>query len=727
MLQIPTEELLVTDEDVFAAFQLDTPELKPVQTALDHGNQELAKKLLIQHMETRRSPQFLYDYRSLPLTPIDTDTCPYSFQSSLGLCGNLKDFCLHVAHRLMDDHIYILPGNRKRQVNLGKNWEHMIHFNFNEDMGKFHRSYLDMMVRGQFFESLCILYHETGDTKVLDFFEEFLQVYFRTYPLSVVHTEPSANRFQYTEDRDVMSVGWLAVVYTSLFYTRVPYEISYSLSFEILKRIWFLGIQFRRFDQDSYRPYNHHMWERGLVPFILGTVFPEIPAFTAMKDRGAAIVRRHILEDFNPSGGYSEHSIAYWSGAAVGEMLYRGIYLARLNNESLLDQETTNRMNATFHVLAMLCPPGPRYPSLGDNGGPMTDPILNIGCRTMKHAECEAILKIRTYNQSISDSQSPSITYDPSCNQDAPIHLPLDFCDQDAGFICSKSGYRKRDNYLLMSAKVNCGYSGHNHMDMLSLFLTMRGEEIIGEPYVSLMYHDVTMNSPQRGYMYNMASHNTVLAYGTPIVPDSMYANKWGVLRPSSPITAYFHDANGIYADAYHDGYTFCRHRREILFHRERGVLIADHILRGNRLPADHIQRWNFMPETQIQILNDHAALITKNKVSLIFLWSGAPHSFQIHQPDILVPDLVDSPDHLADILDVSFHAPAEKDNENITVRLNLLILDVSDAIAVGHQINHADLENLQKQVDQLNRQWNCPDSLIHFPKLLIPASGLNT
>ena len=137
MLQIPTEELLVTDEDVFAAFQLDTPELKPVQTALDHGNQELAKKLLVQHMEKRSSPQFLYDYRSLPLTSIDTDTCPYSFQSSLGLRGNLKDFCLYVAHRLMDDHIYILPGNRKRQVDLGKNWEHMIHFNFNEDMGKF--------------------------------------------------------------------------------------------------------------------------------------------------------------------------------------------------------------------------------------------------------------------------------------------------------------------------------------------------------------------------------------------------------------------------------------------------------------------------------------------------------------------------------------------------------------------------------------------------------------
>ena len=455
----------------------------------------------------------------------------------------------------MDDHIYILPGNRKRQVNLGKNWEHMIHFNFNEDMGKFHRSDLDMTVRGQFFESLCILYHETGDTESPGFFRRISSVFLlphlpiecrshRTFCQPVpVHRRPGK--------RHERLAGWQWS--TPAFSTRRNPHADFLFSF------------LRNSENES------GFWESssaGLTRIVTGLIIiicgrgawfhlssarcsREIPAFTAMKDRGAAIVRRHILEDFNPSGGYSEHSIAYRSQALLLEkMLYRGIYLARLNNVSLLDQETTNRMNATFHVLAMLCPPGPRYPSLGDNGGPMTDPILNIGCRsTMKHAECEAILKIRTYNQSISDSQSPSITYDPSCNQDAPIHLPLDFCDQDAGFICSKSGYRKRDNYLLMSAKVNRGYSGHNHMDMLSLFLTMRGEEIIGEPYVSLMYHDVTMNSPQRGYMYNMASHNTVLAYGTPIVPDSMYANKWGVLRPSSPITAYFHNANGIYAE----------------------------------------------------------------------------------------------------------------------------------------------------------------------------------
>ena len=86
-----------------------------------------------------------------------------------------------------------------------------------------------------------------------------------------------------------------------------------------------------------------------------------------------------------------------------------------------------------------------------------------------------------------------------------------------------------------MSAIGKCGYSGPQSMDMLCpVPLTMRGEEIIGEPYVSLMYHDVTMNSPQRGYMYNMASHNTVRAYGTPIVPRQYVRKQMGVLRPST-------------------------------------------------------------------------------------------------------------------------------------------------------------------------------------------------
>lgn len=230
---------------------------------------------------------------------------------------------------------------------------------------------------------------------MLVFFEEILMKFFETYPLRVTDTSPDANRFQFTEDRDVMSVGWLVFVYISLLYTRVPYEISPDLSFEIIRRIWYLGSQFQRFEHDTYRPYNHHMGEQGLVPFLLGTLFPEIPAFLDMKTRGAQIVCRHLKEDFNAFGGYNEHSIAYWSGAAVGEMLYRGVYLANLNREMLLNEEAKLRLSRTFSILAQICPPGGVYPSLGDNGGPLADPILDLGIKMSDNGYCRELLALR--------------------------------------------------------------------------------------------------------------------------------------------------------------------------------------------------------------------------------------------------------------------------------------------------------------------------------------------
>lgn len=700
MITIPLDERTITDSQVFEALDLNYPGLEAVKQALAQNDISEAKKQLIRHMEKRSQPHFLYDYRSLPLTPIDTDSCPYSFQSSLGLSESLKDFCLYTGRRMME-HVYVLPGAGRREVDLGKNWENMIHFNFLEDMGKKHRNHLDMIVRGQFFESLCVLYHETGDPEVLRSFEEVLQVFFDTYPLDITNPSPSMDRFQYTEDRDVMSVGWLAVVYTSLFYTRVPYEISYEAAFEIFKRIWFLGIQFRRFDEDGYRPYNHHMWERGLVPFILGTMYPEIPAFTAMKEKGAQTVCRHIKEDFNPSGGYSEHSIAYWSGAAVGEMLYRGIYLARLNGETLLDEETNERMNLTFHVLASITPPGERYPSLGDNGGPMLEPILGIGVRTMDHKECKQVLAVR-------HGENPQI-----CD------LPLDYCNDQAGYVCAKSGYGPKDNYMLMSAKVNCGYCGHNHMDMLSLFFTFRGQEIIGEPYVNKLYHSVRMNSEIRGYMYNMASHNTVLAYGTPILPNKMYANKWGVLRTPSPVTATSSTEEGFYVRAYHDGYTICRHDREVLFHRKRGVIVSDHVLRGNRIDGAHIQRWNMMPDVRVTLLNQDAAVVEKNGVRLLFIWSGADHQPAITRAELLCPEMVPEQQELLDIIDVSFQASEEEKPKNVTVTLNLLILDITDSAynEAGSEIPAEVLDSLKGQLDGLSGKLSSPEALEHFPQ----------
>lgn len=700
--EIPWEERSVTDQQIFDAFSLGLPELTPVKSALEAGDTAMAKVLLIRHMEKRSCPFYLYDYRSLPLQSMDTDSCPYSFQSSLGLGGSLKEFCLYAARQMMN-HIYVLPGADRREVDLGRNWENMIHFNIYEDTGKKHRNYLDMMVRGQFFESLCVLYHETGDREVLTFFEEILGVFFDTYPLTVVHGEPSTSRFQYTEDRDVMSVGWLALVYISLFYTRIPYEISPDASFEILKRIWFLGIQFARFEKDDYRPYNHHLWERGLVPFLLGVMFPEIPDFAAMKVWGAPVVCRHLKEDFNIHGGYSEHSIAYWSGAAVGEMLYRGIALAKLNKTPLLDEEAAGRMEKTFHILAMLCPPGRHYPSLGDNGGPLADPILALGIRMTGHPECRQILEIRQGKDADKNRQK----------QEDPA---LDYCNDRSGFACAKSGYGPKSSYMLMSVKTDCGFCGHNHMDMLSLFFTLRGEEIIGEPYAGQMYHRVKMASDIRGYQYNMTGHNTVLAYGAPIAPNRMYANKWGVMRPSSPVVESFSHPDGFYVSAFHDGYTFCRHQRDVLFHRSKGLIVSDHIMRGNRLEDPHIQRWHLMPGTKVISQGADYLIVEKNGVRLLFLWAGAEHKISLSKADFLIPDILSEKEVLPDVIDASFHASPRQKQENATISLRLLLLDIT-----GHEVEEKTVKALAGGSDLMSRKLNTPEALEAFGKVKIP------
>jgi len=690
---IPTDERIITDQDVFAAFDLSLPQLAPVRLALKHQDLSTAKRELIHYMENRTCPRYMFDYRRLPLQKIDTDTCPRDFQSSMGLHGSLKEFCLYAADQLMH-HFYIRPGKPSAPIDLGPHYEHFPHFHFPDDLGKRPRAIMDIFVRGPVFEYLAILYHETGDPKILERFEEILQKFFENYPLVLEYTKPDASRFSFTDERDVMSTGWLTLQYISLFYTRIPYEISTESAFGLLKRIWFQGIQFARFETDTYRKYNHHMWERGLVPFMLGTLLPEIPDFKAMVPRGAAVVRRHILDDFNEDGGYSEHSIPYWGGAAVCEMIYRGVYLAKLNSQPLLDEASAHRLYQTFDALARISPPNAQYASLGDNGGPVVNHILRIGSLTMDNLFCRQVLAIREGSLSSAETQ-----------------VPLDYASDRCGFASCRSSFQENASYMLMSAKVDCKDSGHNHMDMLSLFVSFRGQEFIGEPFARQLYHNVTMGSPQRGYMYNMGSHNTVLVYGKPIQPDEIYANKWGVYRPDSPISEFISIEEGCCVSAYHDAYTTCRHNRTCYFHRKRGLLVCDSIEHGNRLDDAHIQRWHLMPDVSCQKTNDCCVLLEKQNAKVLFFCPEAS-GITIWKEDFLHPAIIKEKEGLLPVIDVAFDSKSAKAEDIATVSQATLMLDVSDertlpdmdalATSVKEILAETDYKNALKKMGEL-------------------------
>lgn len=660
MITIPLKERDVTDEDLFHALQLSYPGLSEVRLALESGNTELAKKNLVDYFRTRTNVSYYYDYRSLPLASIDTNSNPQIFQAALGLKGDLKEFCLYAGKKMME-HVYVRPGGDV-VLELGPNYENLPHFNVKEDLGKKHRTVLDIFSRGQFFEYLAILYHETGDANVLEKFEETLQMFWNHYPLDLEFTDPDISHFSHTEDRDVMSTGFLTQCYISLFYTRIPYEISTDMAFGILKRIWYLGMQFRRFDTDAYRKFNHHMWERGLVPFMLSTLLPEFPELAAMKDRGTQVVREHVMDDFNEAGGYSEHSIPYWSGAALGEMISNGIYLGSLNHTSLLNEESDCRIQASYNVLAGIAPSHERFPSLGDNGGPNVNRILANGAYRAGNTFCRQLVEYRL-------GQTKELP-----------QMPLDYCNDKSGFFASRSSFDADANYALMSAKVDCGDTGHNHMDMLSLFISMGGQELIGEPHSRQLYHTVRAGSAHRGYMYNMTSHNTVLVYGNPVQDDRFYALKWGVMRPDSPVEQFITTKEGCFVSAYHNAYTFCRHTRKVLACREKGFLIHDSIRGGDRLPDAHIQRWNLFPDVSCRQLDERSVLLEKNGTRTLLLWNGTP-SLHIWQKEDLCPEIVKNKDQLSTIIDAHFTPVIDEESGIAPVTQSLLILDATDGI----------------------------------------------
>ncbi|MDO5416349.1 MAG: heparinase II/III family protein [Lachnospiraceae bacterium] len=660
MIQIPGDQRLVTDADVFAAFNLTLPGLKKVADALDMGNKQLAKKALVHYFETRTNAHYLYDYRTLPLTPIDTDSNPYAFQACLGLSGSLKDFCLFSGNKLME-HIYVRPGRERMEIDLGPGYENLPHFNYYTDMGKKHRTIMDIFVRGQLFEYLAVLYHETGSPAVLNQFKEVFQVFFHEYPLIIEDIDFESGRFSMTDERDIMSTGWLATGLLGLLYTRLPYEAGTDLAFELIKHLWYLGIQFRRFDHTPYHPYNHHLWEKGLVPYILGTVLPEIPDFAAMKDHGAQIITRHVVEDFNERGGYNEHSIPYWGGAALGEMLYRGIYIARVNGQPLLDEEAGRRISRTFDALALISPPSAQYPSVGDNGGLSVDPILSTGIDAVQNPYCRQVLDIRK-------------------GASRECSVPLDFCDDLCGFACSRDSYGPDGNYFLISVKNHCGESGHNHMDMLSLSVSFGGVDFIGEPYARSLYHKCRAGKPSRGYLYNQSSHNSVLAYGQPIVPDFCFMNKWGVYRPDSPVDCWITASDGVYLDAHHDAYTFCRHERSLWFHRRKGLLIQDTIHRGNRLESPHIQRFHLMPGVSCTRQSDHSVLLEKNEVRVLCFWPGDV-KLDIWKKTELCPEFVPTEDDLGFIIDASFTMFGRENGDLAAVSQSMAMLNATESI----------------------------------------------
>ena len=179
--------------------------------------------------------------------------------------------------------------------------------------------------------------------------------------------------------------------------------------------------------------------------------------------------------------------------------------------------------------------------------------------------------------------------------------------------------------------------------------------------------------------MYNMESHNTVLVYGEPIQPDCIYASKWGVIRPDTPVADFASEEGGCYVKAYHNAYTHSRHVRKILSYRKKGFLIRDEVIGGNRLQKEHIQRWHLFPDVKYEQIDDRSLLLEKNGAKALLLWCGKP-TLRIWQKEELNPLIVADKKDIATVIDANFMDEAFSPAGGLeVVAQELLILDVTE------------------------------------------------
>ena len=225
-------------------------------------------------------------------------------------------------------------------------------------------------------------------------------------------------------------------------------------------------------------------------------------------------------------------------------------------------------------------------------------------------------------------------------------------------------------------------------MDLLSVCVSIHGQEFIGEPYAREMYHTVPVGGELRGYMYNMQSHNTVLAFGAPIQPDDIYSAKWGVRRPDTPVEIFVAQEQGCYVKAYHDAYTHSRHVRKILSCRQKGFLIRDELIGGNRLDRESIQRWHLFPDVRYEQIDGRTLLLEKNGAKALLIWSGTPR-LQFWKKQELYPSIVKNREEIATTVDVCFGPGSFNPAGGCEVlSQDLMMLDVTEGILTVHNVD---------------------------------------
>ncbi|MFC1461888.1 heparinase II/III family protein [Verrucomicrobiota bacterium] len=631
-MNIPHDQREVSDEDLFNALDMSWPGLERVSKAWKSGRVQQARTGLVRYFQQRKKPCWVFDNRQGNRKKLHLFFCRRE-----GSVQRARDI-------LKNRFICVTP------LDFGKDCDWLK----NKDLWQ-HSSTTLMFRRTNFFADLNYAWAQTGQTKFAAKFAFLMDKWLKDWPLVVdKDVGPGSFFFSRYPSSEAMSTAFRTLTWIETLYGGIAFapQVSDELVFRMLKAIYFQALQYRRFAGCQYERGNHHLWERGVAPYMFGVILPEFPELRKLKKQADRVVRAHVRKGLLPDGCCEEHSISY-SEVTIRIFLQPQI-VALVNNTQLLNAQDRSRLARCAESLMHATAPDSFIVPIGDGYGQesaasfLAPSAALLGCPSIKGA-----LEALELKPDMGTDEEKS-RYRKLKSKQPGLSATYNRC----GYVFSRDAWSSKANYCALSANKS-SYPGHAHYDPLSVCLYVHGECIIGEP-AARVYSLV--NSPKfygpgfkgtatRGYIYNMTSHNTVLVGGKPIQTDESLRSTWGGKSAEISFLKTQSRPNRYTITASHTGYSPAIVKRRLDFMHRTGWSLTDEVI-GWKRRAKHICRWHFAADVDVEKIGPGKYLARKGDAKLLCSWP-AESEIKLYRDRMLAP--IKFFKELPWVLDVSF------------------------------------------------------------------------
>jgi hypothetical protein len=583
-----------SDQDFWQTLDLNYKPLLQVRAALKAGDEAKAKSCLIHYFRNRRKPT---------ITQFRTD----NHWSDWGELTIEKRADLLCRNRIAETARKVVDANGGSEKSGGIDWQKAL-------------TATHTILRQGAMATLTCAWEQTGKKKYALALQRWIESYVKGVPFVLAEGFHKEDFFLFGGvGHEQLNGCYLIFVWADILNSklmRTEGVLSDDFWFLFIKNFRFLASQFSRFLGATWRADNHHLMERGTVPFFLGVQFPEFRLAAKMEDYGRKMILRHF--DYNVLADHvgSEHCTSYQYRCFIRYALPDSVGLC--NGRDLLGKQRREKLKDWLEFQGYITAPDGRQPDLGDGAGPTLDSIIEESGALYR----SSVLKGISRSLEIKSKVNPAFEKGWQATSSKPPRQTSRIYPY-GGHLVLRDAWSRKANFLWMGIKNRSLYDAHTHWDIFDFVLCAHGRRFLGDPNGR---SKLKKNSPGRGYYFSMDAHNCLIIDDDILTSYRALQKHWG-RQPPRIISAETCFADEVdYATFVHDGYRPLLHRRDVLLVRGRYVLMTDGItmdftgfnalagLEGDIRPHHYKQRLHFETGISVRKGKAHGSLVTDLK-----------------------------------------------------------------------------------------------------------------